>query len=173
MRRKISAGVVAAAAVPALFLGASADAIVPGPNGRIAFESNRGGNNNIYTMKPRRFRGEEPDPGDAWERRLPGVVAEREEDLLHQRPGRGGQPRRLHHERGRQWRHPPDDRPRRGSGHELDLRGRSRHLPQLPAPQTTDACRNGGFRNFVTDGTFNQRFTSQVDCVNFVRRQVP
>jgi len=41
------------------------------------------------------------------------------------------------------------------------------------APQTTDECRNGGFRNFVTGENFNQRFVSQVDCVNFVRRQVP
>ena len=52
MRRKLLAGVVAGAALPALFLGGSADAVVPGPNGRIVFESNRGGNTNIYTMNP-------------------------------------------------------------------------------------------------------------------------
>ncbi len=52
IRRKLMAGVVAGAAVPALFLGGTADAIVPGPNGRIVFESNRGGNTNIYTMNP-------------------------------------------------------------------------------------------------------------------------
>ncbi len=52
MRRKVMAGVVAGAALPALFLGGSADAIVPGANGRIVFESNRGGNSNIYTMNP-------------------------------------------------------------------------------------------------------------------------
>ncbi len=45
--------VCAAAASTALVVGAeSAGAIVPGPNGRIAFESSRTGNNDIFTMGP-------------------------------------------------------------------------------------------------------------------------
>lgn len=53
-RRRVMAALLGSAAVPALVFGGvgGADAIVPGPNGRIAFESNRGGNNNIYTMNP-------------------------------------------------------------------------------------------------------------------------
>ncbi len=52
--RGAMAGVVSAAAVMApLVIGASAaEAIVPGPNGRIVFESNRTGNNDIFTMNP-------------------------------------------------------------------------------------------------------------------------
>lgn len=41
------------------------------------------------------------------------------------------------------------------------------------APTTVDSCKDGGWRSFVTPNTFRQRFESQVDCVSFVRRQVP
>jgi len=52
--RKAVARLIGGAAI-AVALGATAmpaSAIVPGPNGRIAFESNRDGNNEIYVMNP-------------------------------------------------------------------------------------------------------------------------
>lgn len=52
--RRAVVGVVCAAAASASIVVAaqSAGAIVPGPNGRIAFESSRTGNTDIYTMGP-------------------------------------------------------------------------------------------------------------------------
>lgn len=52
--RRALVGMVCAAAVSASMVVAapSAGAIVPGPNGRIAFESSRTGNTDIYTMGP-------------------------------------------------------------------------------------------------------------------------
>ncbi len=40
-------------------------------------------------------------------------------------------------------------------------------------PTTVASCKGGGFNSFVTGATVQQRFATQVDCVNFVRRQVP
>lgn len=52
-RRAVVAMVCGATASASLVVGAQASgAIVPGPNGRIAFESNRTGNNDIFTMNP-------------------------------------------------------------------------------------------------------------------------
>lgn len=52
--RKVVTGLVGAAALAgSLVVGAQpSGAIVPGPNGRIVFESNRTGNNEIFTMNP-------------------------------------------------------------------------------------------------------------------------
>lgn len=53
VRRGVAGIVFGAALTTSLVLGVTAsEAIVPGPNGRIAFESNRTGNNEIFTMNP-------------------------------------------------------------------------------------------------------------------------
>ena len=52
-RRKLIAATIGSLALASLLVGATpAGAIVPGPNGLIAFESNRDGNNEIYVMNP-------------------------------------------------------------------------------------------------------------------------
>jgi Tol biopolymer transport system component len=50
--RSAVAGVVAGVAVASLLGASPSEAIVPGPNGLIAFESSRDGNNDIYVMNP-------------------------------------------------------------------------------------------------------------------------
>ena len=51
--RKVAASLVAGVALgAALFTAAPADAIVPGPNGRIVFESSRTGDTEIWVMNP-------------------------------------------------------------------------------------------------------------------------
>jgi Tol biopolymer transport system component len=51
--RKVMAAATGSLALASLLIGATpAHTIVPGPNGLIAFESNRDGNNDIYVMNP-------------------------------------------------------------------------------------------------------------------------
>lgn len=91
--RKAVAGMVGGATLATtLVVGSpSAGAIVPGPNGRIAFESNRTGNNEIFTMNPdgsalvNVTRHPANDVFPAWS-------PDGNSDHLQQRPARGRQP---------------------------------------------------------------------------------